>query len=138
MEPRLPTPAPSPEMGNNMRGEVLKRPEQNPAVQEIEPSAEQVPSYELESQAARGAVASTQAATLAQPSASMAQSPAQAASANPLAAKDDDLIEAEWIKRAKQVVEETSADPYLQEMRVSELQSDYLKKRYGMDVKFRQ
>lgn len=124
-------------MGNNMRGEVLKRPEQSPAPQEVERPAEQVPSYELESQAAHGAVAATQAVTLAQSAADMTGTLAQPASVNPLVAKDDDLIEAEWIKRAKQVVEETSADPYLQEMRVSELQSDYLKKRYGMDVKFR-
>jgi hypothetical protein len=54
---------------------------------------------------------------------------------NPLVANDDDLIEKEWVNRAKKIVSDTKYDPYLQEREVSKLQADYLKKRYGKEVK---
>jgi hypothetical protein len=50
---------------------------------------------------------------------------------NPVAASDDDLIEKEWVEKAKQVVAETRNDPHAQDLAVSKLQADYLKKRYG-------
>ena len=50
---------------------------------------------------------------------------------NPAVAADDDLIEKEWVEKAKQVVAETRSDPYAQDMAVGKLQADYLKKRYG-------
>jgi Txe/YoeB family toxin of Txe-Axe toxin-antitoxin module len=54
---------------------------------------------------------------------------------NPLAAADDEVIEKEWVDRAKKIVEQTKSDPYKQEQEVSKLQADYLKKRYGKEVK---
>lgn len=54
---------------------------------------------------------------------------------NPLVANDDDIIEKEWVNKAKQIVKNTKSDPYTQEREVSKLQADYLKKRYGKDVK---
>jgi hypothetical protein len=53
----------------------------------------------------------------------------------PLIAADQDLIESVWVDKAKKIVQETRNDPYLQENRVSQLQADYLKKRYGKDIK---
>jgi hypothetical protein len=53
---------------------------------------------------------------------------------NPTIANDVDVIEKEWVDRAKQIVAQTKADPHEQEKRVSELQADYLKKRYGKEV----
>jgi len=53
---------------------------------------------------------------------------------NPASAGDDDLIEKEWVEKAKKVVAETKHDPYLQGQEVSKLQADYLKKRYGKTV----
>ena len=53
----------------------------------------------------------------------------------PLVAADDDLIEKEWVDKAKKIVHETRSDPYAQEHEVSKLQADYIKKRYGKDVK---
>lgn len=53
----------------------------------------------------------------------------------PAQAGDDDLIEKEWVEKAKKVVAETKHDPYLQGQEVSKLQADYLKKRYGKSVK---
>lgn len=52
----------------------------------------------------------------------------------PLVAGDDDLIEKEWVDKAKKIVAETKNDPYMQEERVSKLQVDYLKKRFGREL----
>lgn len=46
-------------------------------------------------------------------------------------AADEDLIEKEWVDKAKQVIAHTKDDPYRQEREVSKLQADYLMKRYG-------
>ena len=54
---------------------------------------------------------------------------------NPAIAADDDLIEKEWVEKAKKVIAETRHDPHLQEREVSKLQADYLQKRYGKSVK---
>lgn len=55
-------------------------------------------------------------------------------SSNPTTADDVDVIEKEWVDRAKQIVEQTRTDPHEQEKKVSQLQADYLKKRYGKEV----
>lgn len=52
----------------------------------------------------------------------------------PITAKDEDLIEKEWIDKAKKIVDETTGDPYLREEAVNKLQADYLNKRYNRDV----
>lgn len=57
---------------------------------------------------------------------------------NPVIADDVDVIEKEWVSKAKEVVKSTSNDPYQQEKEVSKLQADYLKKRYGKDIKIPQ
>lgn len=54
---------------------------------------------------------------------------------NPQVASDDDVIEKEWVDKAKQIVSQTKDDPYIQEKEVSRLQADYLKKRYGKELK---
>lgn len=54
---------------------------------------------------------------------------------NPVAAGDDDLIEKAWVDKAKKIIASTRDDPYMQEKEVSKLQADYLKKRYGKDIK---
>lgn len=53
----------------------------------------------------------------------------------PVIAEDKERIEPEWVNKAKSVVEKTKDDPYMQEKEVSRLQADYLKKRYGKDIK---
>ncbi|MDX2776275.1 hypothetical protein PV379_02780 [Streptomyces caniscabiei] len=52
----------------------------------------------------------------------------------PLVANDDDLIEKEWVDKAKQIIANTRDDPYRRELEVGQLQADYLKKRYGKDL----
>jgi Txe/YoeB family toxin of Txe-Axe toxin-antitoxin module len=49
----------------------------------------------------------------------------------PQIAADEDLIEKEWVEKAKQVISETKHDPYSQEQAVRKLQAEYLSKRYG-------
>ncbi len=49
----------------------------------------------------------------------------------PAVANDDDLIEKEWVEKAKKILAETKDDPYRREQEVNRLQADYLQKRYG-------
>jgi len=53
---------------------------------------------------------------------------------NPAVAADEDLIEKEWVDKAKKVIAETRDDPHKREQAVGKLQSDYLKKRYGKEL----
>ena len=55
--------------------------------------------------------------------------------ANPATADDVDVVEKEWVDRARKIVDQTKDDPYRQEQEVEKLQIDYLKKRYGKDIK---
>lgn len=52
----------------------------------------------------------------------------------PLIANDDDLIEKEWVDKAKQIIADTRDDPYRRELEVGRLQAEYLKKRYGKEL----
>jgi hypothetical protein len=52
----------------------------------------------------------------------------------PMVANDDDLIEKEWVDKAKKIVAETRDDPYRREEAVNILQVDYIKKRYGREL----
>lgn len=52
----------------------------------------------------------------------------------PLVAADEDLIEKEWVDKAKEIIEQTPDDPYTRTERVGELQRNYLQKRYGKVV----
>jgi hypothetical protein len=53
----------------------------------------------------------------------------------PLIADDVDVIEKEWVDKAKNIVNQTKEDPYAQEQEVSRLQADYLAKRYNKNIK---
>lgn len=52
-------------------------------------------------------------------------------SSNPLSASDDDVIEKEWVDKAKKIISDTKGDPYRREYEVGKLQADYIEKRYG-------
>jgi nucleotide-binding universal stress UspA family protein len=49
----------------------------------------------------------------------------------PLVAADEDVIEKEWVDKAKKIITETKDDPHQRTARVNDLQKDYLQKRYG-------
>lgn len=53
---------------------------------------------------------------------------------NPVVAGDDDLIEKEWVDKAKKIIADTKDDPYRREREVNRLQVDYLRKRYGKEL----
>lgn len=52
----------------------------------------------------------------------------------PAIASDDDLIEKEWVDKAKKIITDTQNDPYRREQEVTKLQVDYLRKRYGKEL----
>lgn len=52
----------------------------------------------------------------------------------PIAASDDDLIEKEWVDKAKKIIMQTKDDPFRREQEVNKLQADYLRKRYGKEL----
>ena len=52
-----------------------------------------------------------------------------------LMADDVDLIEKEWIFKAKAIVAQTKDDPYVQNKELSKVKAEYVKKRYGKDLK---
>lgn len=58
-----------------------------------------------------------------------------AAAPNPVEAADQDVIEPEWVDKAEAVVEQNAGNPFAEEEAVEDLQIDYLKKRYGHEVK---
>ena len=49
--------------------------------------------------------------------------------------KDDDLIEKEWVEKAKRIVEHTRDDPHQQSEQLTLVKADYMKKRYNKTVK---
>lgn len=52
-----------------------------------------------------------------------------------LIADDVDLIEKEWVVKAKAIVAQTKDDPYQQNRAMSGVKADYLKKRYNKDLR---
>ncbi|MGD8374088.1 MAG: hypothetical protein PVI21_04520 [Candidatus Woesebacteria bacterium] len=142
MEPRLPTPHLSPEAGA-YNPETPKGQERGTQLNKIETvgSAEKSTNQEAReldpSQAMSVALPSAQAMSPigSGSSASSKRSPKNNLKDVPVSASEDDVIEKEWVNKAKQIVKNTKNDPYMQGLEVSKLQADYLKKRHGIDVK---
>ena len=53
----------------------------------------------------------------------------------PDTAEDVDLIEKEWVRKAKEIVDQTTGDPYVQNQQINQMKVEYIKKRYGKDIK---
>lgn len=66
---------------------------------------------------------------------STSQPPISSMASTPAIADDTDLIEKEWVLKAKQIVEQTKDDPYTQNQEMNRMKADYIKKRYNKDVK---
>jgi hypothetical protein len=49
--------------------------------------------------------------------------------------KDKDLIEKEWVNKAKAIVERTQEDPYKQSEDLTVLKADYMKKQFNKTIK---
>jgi hypothetical protein len=65
----------------------------------------------------------------------MASSTVAAPSDDDLAAEDVDLIEHEWVARAKKVVAQTIGNPHAQTNELNKVRADYIKKRYNRTIK---
>lgn len=137
MEPQLPSPSRSTESGTThfQGGEAfsgVSQPESAPQQPEIQETREQ---YVGGPTGDPAAVQQPVAPVLPPlPSITPAADSAPVVDDAPASAADEDLIEKEWVERAKKVVAETKHDPYLQGQEVSKLQADYLKKRYGKSI----
>lgn len=138
MEPQTQS-SPSPEMGAYHAPE---KPAQAGAGETAQQLSEQQPKGpEVGERASQGGAASPITALPQLPSlpapqatpAALQQAPPK--DDNPTTASDEDLIEKEWVDKAKKIVAQTKDDPYTQEKEVSKLQADYLKKRYGKEIK---
>jgi hypothetical protein len=58
-----------------------------------------------------------------------------ASTASPQIADDSDLIEKEWVVKAKEIVARTKDDPYAQNKEMSKVKAEYLIKRYNKELK---
>lgn len=143
MEPQLPTPHLGPEAApqpasQQHGGEVFKMPQHIPEQQGplIEQGGE---TREVLSDGPAGDPVAVQA--MAPPPLPVIE-PVQVATTQsvtvvddtPSEAADEDLIEKEWVEKAKKVVAATRDDPYAQDQAVGQLQADYLQKRYGKTI----
>lgn len=88
---------------------------------------------ERKEQAAEASAAMADAAAVSSPIAPISITPPStvAQDTNPVVANDDDVIEKEWVDKAKEIIRSTADDPHGRSSKVGELQRDYLKKRYG-------
>jgi Txe/YoeB family toxin of Txe-Axe toxin-antitoxin module len=134
MEPKQPAPNLGPELSPTNYGQNLERAPLSP---NPETSVER--NHERFEQRAEAAPASTPALpVLPAPVVTLpADDDAVANIASddmPVAANDDDLIEKEWVDKAKKIILQTKDDPYRREHEVEKLQADYLRKRYGREL----
>jgi hypothetical protein len=76
------------------------------------------------------------AAMPSQPSTGGRPSMQQAIAASlPMSAQDKDLIERIWVDKAKMIVRQTYGDPFVQNKALSQVKADYIRKRYGKEIK---
>lgn len=136
MEPELPTLSQGAERTPAQYGQNFERAPLPPVMPErgVERSAER------REQASEQAARSADAAPILPAPVVPAEPPATNASTAPVVddlpiiAGDDDLIEKEWVDKAKKIIVDTKDDPYRREQEVARLQADYLKKRYGKEL----
>lgn len=55
--------------------------------------------------------------------------------ANPAVADDADLIEKEWVQKAKDIIKQTQSDPHVQSKELNIFKADYMQKRYNKVLK---
>lgn len=115
------------------------KPEQAPVTPESTPPAEQLqPSPQAPPPPPAPAPVQPPEVPVFPPNAQPSPAPATQtppSETGPMIADDVDVIEKEWVDKAQEVVKKTEGDPHAEEEAVEDLQIDYLKKRYGLDVK---
>ncbi|HMH30851.1 MAG TPA: hypothetical protein VK534_00035 [Methylomirabilota bacterium] len=130
---------------NEVSGEQLPTPKPEQAAvgavpaEAIQPTAEQGPA--TAEKAPRAKAPAIPAPTIPLPASPTPVTPPQsngsaiASSATAAILDDDDLIEKEWVNKAKQIVEKTRDDPYKQSEELTVVKADYMKKRYDKTIK---
>lgn len=120
--------------------EVPKQPGQPEHAPEQAP--EQVPGGELPSPSAPPStpVVTTDPASLAQPAQPVIQdktttAPSTKPTIGGLPAEDADLIEKQWVDKAKKIVDKTRDDPYAQNQEISKVKAEYISKRFNKQIK---
>lgn len=135
MEPKLPSPNRGPEQVPTSFGPSLEYPFSPQGLERSNDGKHERKEAEAESSAA---AASQQALPtpiqLPQPIVNDDNSSITSDDGVPLVAGDEDLIEKEWVDKAKAIVTKTRDDPYQREQQVGKLQAEYLKKRYGKEL----
>lgn len=48
---------------------------------------------------------------------------------------DDESLDAEWVSKAKAIVEQTQSDPYKESRALSQVRAEYLLRRHGKEIK---
>ena len=91
---------------------------------------------EAGARASDAAASASTAAAIAVPTvpAQVPTAPQATATATPMVASDEDLIEKEWVDKAKEIITQTKDGPHARTAQVNALQRDYLQKRYGKIV----
>ena len=56
-------------------------------------------------------------------------------SSSPVIADDSDLIEKEWVQKAKEIISQTLNDPHQQSKELNIFKADYMQKRYNKTIK---
>ncbi|OYX39842.1 hypothetical protein B7Z00_00275 [Candidatus Saccharibacteria bacterium 32-50-10] len=137
MNPELPQVRPSTEQMPQIPGGIEYFPDGTARTPEKMPNPERPSSVEQMPRA------SHTVPTIAAPNVALPQVPAPSdtsAPANspvvdlPAIAADDDLIEKEWVDKAKKVIALTKGNPYEQARAIAALQADYLKKRHNREI----
>lgn len=131
MEPISPGPHSSAEKMGMPKTTEVQGSEHAPGLSKPEKHEVQTPSIE----ASQGNAAAPMMPILPPPTQATTTASTATPSDTPLVANDDDVMEKEWVQRAKKIVAQTRHDPYEQEKEVSKLQAAYVKKRYGKEIK---
>jgi hypothetical protein len=91
---------------------------------QLQPAAPALPAIPAQQQPQQGQTASNVApSTTANPA------------TLPQMADDSDLIEKEWVNKAKEIIAKTQEDPYKQSKEITYMKADYLQKRYNKALK---
>lgn len=131
MEPKLPAPNLGPEYSPPSYEQGRQGPQPEKVEPTIERQAERV-EQRAESVAPTQPIVPVLPAPV--PTVPATDDATQAVDDTPVVANDDDLIEKEWVEKAKKIIVQTKDDPYRREQEVGKLQADYLLKRYGKEL----
>jgi hypothetical protein len=134
MEPKLPAPDFNPERPSPSYGKSGERESQLTPETEVGQGNERFESRAAAPPVILPPISPSQVVSAPIPTSSPQSSSVTDDDGMPLVANDDDLIEKEWVDKAKKIIVETKEDPYRREHEVGKLQADYLRKRYGKEL----